>query len=97
MRYREFATPPGDCSTVSLLVPEDGFEELDRIRAEHNGPTKVAATQPLGPRLRGARGEIACLNPWHANDLMVAWYGLEIARVFSAECEKAWAAEEAGA
>ncbi len=64
--------------------------------AAHNGPTKVVSIQPLGPKVRGARVEVRCLNPWYANDLMVAWYGLEIARAFSAECEKVRAAVQVG-
>jgi hypothetical protein len=97
MRYTEFAASPDDCSTVSLLVPEDGVEELDRIRAAHNGPTKVASIQPLGSDVRGCRVVIACLNPWYANDLMMEWLALHMARAFSAECKRAWAAEKAGA
>ena len=96
MRYAEFAAPPEDCATVSLLVPEDGFDELDRIRAAHDGPTKVVSIQPLGPRLRGASVEVACLNPWLANDLIVQWYALSVARAFSAQCEKVWAARQSG-
>ncbi len=63
MRYAEFTVPPNDCSTVSLLVPENGFEELDRARAAHNGPTQIISVQSLGPAIRGSRVEVACLNP----------------------------------
>ena len=92
MHNTKVATSPDDCSTVTLLVPEDGFEELDRVRAAHGGPTKLVSIQPLGSKQPGFHVEIACLNPWYANDLMMEWYTLKIAKAFWAECERTWAA-----